>query len=56
MENVKDISFDENGNPTITLNDGTVTSYVPVGAAADPITSITLQPGQSFTVSAAAAA
>ena len=32
MENVKDISFDENGNPTITLNDGTTTSYVPVSS------------------------
>jgi hypothetical protein len=36
MENVKDISFDSNGNPTITLNDETVTSYVVAPAAGAP--------------------
>jgi hypothetical protein len=53
MENIKDISFDANGNPTITLNDGTVTSYVVPPANAPQI--VTLAPGQSVVVTGAAA-
>jgi hypothetical protein len=55
MENVKDISFDDSGNPTITLNDGTVTSYVPVTAAAPaPSQTVTLAAGETLLVTVSA--
>lgn len=53
MENIKDIAFDASGNPTITLNDGTVTSYVVAPAVA--IQTVTLAPGETLTVVAAEA-
>jgi hypothetical protein len=52
MENIKDISFDANGNPTITLNDDTVTNYVVAPAAGTP-QAVTLTSGQTLTVTAA---
>src|ERR1700733_14590796 len=55
MENVKDIAFNADESITVTLNDGTVTNYVPATAApAAPTQTVTLTAGESVMVTVAA--
>jgi hypothetical protein len=54
MENIKDISFGDN-SVTITLNDGTVTSYVVATTApAAPSQTVQLTAGETLLVTVAA--
>lgn len=50
MENITSIVFDSIGNPTITLNDGTVTSYVVATTPTSPTQTVTLTAGQTLEV------
>lgn len=54
MENVKDIAFNADGSIVVTLNDNTVTNYVPATAApAAPTQTVALASGETLLVTAA---
>jgi hypothetical protein len=54
MENVKDIAFNADGSIVVTLNDETVTTYVPSTAApAAPTQTVALAAGETLLVTAA---